>query len=139
MGVVNAVVTEQALHPQRLLDTVSDPAHGAEVLFVGTIRDHDDGRSVLALEYEIHPSAATVLGDLAAAVAAEHPEVTIAVAHRFGPVAIGEPAFVVATASAHRGPAFAAANRLVETVKSQLPIWKRQTFADGSQAWVNSA
>jgi molybdopterin synthase catalytic subunit len=139
MGVVQAIVTQQPLQPQQLLACIAAPAHGAEVLFVGTIRDHDEDRPVLTLEYEIHPSANDVLATLAHEVAADHPEVVLAVAHRFGPVAIGEPAFVVAAGSAHRGPAFAAASELVETVKARLPIWKRQTYADGTYAWVNSA
>jgi molybdopterin synthase catalytic subunit len=139
VSVVHAEVTEQPIVPESLLALVRHEAHGAEVLFVGAIRNHDGGRSVHALEYEVHPSAAQTLVDLAQQVAADHPDARLAVAHRFGVVPIGEPAFVVAAGSAHRGAAFAAAQDLVETVKRKLPIWKRQTFADGTQEWVNSA
>ncbi len=139
MSVVHAEVTAQPLLPESLLALVRDDAHGAEVLFVGSIRDHDGGRSVQALEYEVHPSAAATLVELAQQVATDHPQARVAVAHRYGVVPIGEAAFVVAASSAHRGAAFAAAQDLVETVKEKLPIWKRQTFADGTQEWVNSA
>ena len=63
----------------------------------------------------------------------------MAVAHRYGLIPIGESAFVVAVSSAHRGPAFACCQELVERVKAELPIWKYQEFADGSTEWVNSA
>ena len=139
VSVVHAEVTDQSLDPESLLASVRGDAFGAEVLFLGTIRNHDEGRAVQSLEYEIHPSAPQVLPELADEVAAAFPDVHLAVAHRYGPVPIGEPAFVVAAGSAHRGAAFAAAAQLVETVKSRLPIWKRQTFADGTHAWVNSA
>jgi molybdopterin synthase catalytic subunit len=139
VSVVHAEVTDQPLDPESLRLMVVDPAHGAEVLFVGTIRNHDDGRGVATLEYEIHPSAADVLVELADSVAASHPQARLAVAHRYGPVPIGDAAFVVAAASAHRDAAFDAARELVETVKEKLPIWKRQTFTDGTHEWVNSA
>jgi molybdopterin synthase catalytic subunit len=139
VSVVHAVVTDQPLDPESLRALVIDPAHGAEVLFVGTIRNHDGGRGVATLEYEIHPSAPEVLPELAEIVAAAYPAARLAVAHRYGPVPIGDAAFVVAAASAHRDTAFDAARELVETVKEKLPIWKRQTFTDGTHEWVNSA
>ena len=139
VSVVHAEVTDQPLQPESLLALVRRDAHGAEVLFVGTIRDHDGGRAVESLQYEIHPTASQVLTGLADEVAAAFPEVTLAVGHRFGEVPIGEAAFVVAAGSAHRGAAFASAAQLVETVKTRLPIWKRQTFTDGTHEWVDSA
>jgi molybdopterin synthase catalytic subunit len=75
---------------------------------------------------------------VAAQVAKAHPEVlALAVSHRIGPLAIGDSALACAVSAAHRGPAFAACAALVDEVKLQLPIWKRQEFSDGSEAWVN--
>ncbi|MFI6822932.1 molybdenum cofactor biosynthesis protein MoaE [Micromonospora sp. NPDC050187] len=116
---------------------VADRRAGAVVAFQGVVRDHDHGRSVHALEYEGHPSAAEVLRAVAAEVAA-HPDVyAVAVSHRIGPLEIGDAALVAAVSTAHRAAAFAACARLVDEVKARLPIWKRQVFADGTEEWVN--
>ncbi|MGN6160098.1 MAG: molybdenum cofactor biosynthesis protein MoaE [Marmoricola sp.] len=112
---------------------------GARVSFVGIVRDHDHGRGVVELEYVAHPSAAQVLREIVDRVLAQHDAVLVArVAHRAGLLAVGEHAFVVDVASAHRAAAFAVCGELVEEVKRLLPVWKRQVFADGTEEWVNS-
>jgi molybdopterin synthase catalytic subunit len=116
---------------------VADPRAGAVVTFLGVVRDHDHGRAVTLLEYEGHPTAAAVLREVAAEVAAE-PEVrAVAISHRVGVLKIGEVALVAAVSAAHRAAAFAACARLVDEAKARLPIWKRQVFADGTEEWVN--
>jgi molybdopterin synthase catalytic subunit len=94
---------------------------------------------VASLNYEVHPSAQAVIEKITNEVAAKHEVINVAVAHRYGAIPIGESAFVVAVAAAHRGAAFAACNELVERVKAELPIWKFQEFSDGTTEWVNSA
>ena len=91
---------------------------------------------MLSLEYSGHPSAESVIEQVAASVAAEFPSVTLAVAHRIGALEIGDLALACAVASAHRADAFAACARLVDEVKTRVPIWKKQYFADGSTEWV---
>ena len=116
---------------------VADAAAGAVVSFQGVVRDHDEERGVTLLEYEGHPSAARVLRQVAAEIAA-HPDVSaVAVSHRVGTLAIGDVALVAAVSTAHRAAAFAACARLVDEVKARLPIWKRQVFVDGTDEWVN--
>ncbi|MCW2639325.1 MAG: molybdenum cofactor biosynthesis protein MoaE [Dactylosporangium sp.] len=110
---------------------------GAVVSFAGVVRDHDDGRGVLELEYEGHPSAARILAEVAAEIAADPAVYAVAVSHRIGRLEIGEVALAAAVSTAHRAAAFAACARLVDEVKARLPIWKRQVFADGSEEWVN--
>jgi molybdopterin synthase catalytic subunit len=118
---------------------VARSAAGAVVSFSGVVRDHDGGKAVRALEYSGHPSAGEVITRVAAQIAAAHPEVLgLAVSHRIGPLAIGDSALACAVAAAHRGAAFAACAALVDEVKLQLPIWKRQEFSDGTEQWVNS-
>lgn len=91
-----------------------------------------------ALEYSSHPSAGEVIVKVATQVLAAHPKVLgLAVSHRTGSLAIGDPALACAVSAAHRAEAFAACAALVDEVKLQLPIWKRQEFADGSEEWVN--
>ena len=131
---VTAIVTSEPLDPAALEQPCAQS--GAVVTFVGRVRDHDGGRSVVSLEYSAHPSAPEVLRQIADEVA---PDVlSLAVAHRTGALAIGDVALVAVVASAHRGEAFAQCSRLVEAVKHRLPMWKLQHFADGTQEWVGS-
>lgn len=116
---------------------VGGPRAGATVSFAGVVRDHDGGRAVTLLEYEAHPSAADVLREIAAEVAADPEVLAVAVSHRVGVLAIGDVALAAAVSTAHRAAAFAACARLVDEVKARLPVWKRQVFADGTQEWVN--
>ncbi len=133
-----AAVTEQPLDVEEHARLVSAATAGAVVSFAGVVRDHDGGRAVRALEYSSHPSAADVIARVAAEIAAAHPAVqAVAVSHRVGPLAIGDAALACAVSAAHRGEAFAACAALVDEVKLQLPIWKRQEFPDGTDEWVN--
>jgi molybdopterin synthase catalytic subunit len=116
---------------------VARAAAGAVVSFAGVVRDHDDGRGVLELEYEGHPSAERILAEVAAEIAADPAVYAVAVSHRIGRLEIGEVALAAAVSTAHRAAAFAACARLVDEVKARLPIWKRQVFADGTEEWVN--
>ncbi|MGH3671342.1 MAG: molybdenum cofactor biosynthesis protein MoaE [Pseudonocardiaceae bacterium] len=136
--VLRATVTENPLDVEEHARLVSRSTAGAVVSFSGVVRDHDGGRQVHALEYSSHPSAREVITRVAAQVAAAHPEVLgLAVSHRIGPLMIGDSALACGVAAAHRAAAFAACAALVDEVKLQLPIWKRQEFADGSEEWVN--
>lgn len=118
---------------------VADPAAGGIAIFVGAVRDHDHGRGVTALSYTAHPSAAAELGKVAEKVAASHPILALAVAHRTGDLQIGDLAVVAAVAAEHRDVAFAACRQLVDDLKATVPIWKHQFFAGGDSEWVNSA
>jgi molybdopterin synthase catalytic subunit len=116
---------------------VADPAAGGLVLFCGVVRDHDGGRRVVELEYLGHPSAQRVLDRIVQGFAADPDVIALAASHRVGTLKIGDYALVAAVSTAHRHEAFAVCGRLVEQVKHQLPIWKRQVFDDGSDEWVN--
>ena len=128
------------LSADEVLAAVSDPAAGAVVLFVGTVRDHDHGRAVSELSYTAHPSGAEQLRLCAEKVAARFPVVrALAAVHRTGDLDIGEVAVVVAASSDHRDEAFAACRELIEDLKATVPVWKRQQFAEGESEWVNGA
>ena len=118
---------------------VSDDRAGAVVLFSGNVRDHDHGRSVASLTYEGHPTAQSVLEDVAREIADRFDVVALAVAHRVGPIGMGEAALVAAVATAHRAEAFTACHALVDLTKEKLPVWKHQVFTDGTDEWVNCA
>ncbi|RHA37112.1 molybdenum cofactor biosynthesis protein MoaE [Cellulomonas rhizosphaerae] len=120
------------------VEHVSSPVAGAVATFAGLVRDHDpsvEGR-VVALEYSAHPDADRVLRSIAEAVVAENEILGVAVSHRIGHLEVGQAAIVAAVASAHRAAAFDACRRLVETVKAELPVWKREILEDGSHVWV---
>lgn len=118
---------------------VADERAGAVVSFAGVVRNHDHGRTVTSLTYESHPSADAVLGEIVRAAHQRPGVIHATAAHRVGSLAVGELAFAVAVSSAHREEAFAACAWLVDEVKSRLPVWKHQIFADGSTEWVNCA
>jgi molybdopterin synthase catalytic subunit len=134
-----AAVGEDVLDVDEHARLVDDPAAGAVVTFAGVVRDHDGGRSVNGLEYSAHPTAQSVVAQVAADVAARATGVrAIAVSHRVGPLGIGDVALACAVAADHRKEAFDTCAELVDEVKRLLPVWKHQAFADGSDEWVNS-
>lgn len=138
--VLRATVGEEPLDVEEHARLVDHAAAGAVVTFAGVVRDHDGGRSVNGLTYSAHPTAAAVVAEIAADVAARSDGVrAIAVSHRVGPLGIGEVALACAVAADHRAEAFTTCAHLVEEVKKRLPVWKHQEFADGSDEWVNSA
>jgi molybdopterin synthase catalytic subunit len=116
---------------------VAEHRAGAVVSFQGVVRDHDHGRSVTRLDYEGHPSAESVLREVAAEIAADPDVYAVAISHRVGHLRIGDVALVAAVSTAHRAAAFAACARLVDEAKARLPIWKHQVFEDGTDEWVN--
>jgi molybdopterin synthase catalytic subunit len=132
-------VVESAIDAASLEAAVADRRAGAIVSFSGNVRDHDHGRSVATLTYEGHPSAEAVLREVAKEIEMRFEVIALAVAHRVGPIAIGEAALVAAVATAHRGEAFAACQALVDLTKERLPVWKHQVFTDGTDEWVNCA
>ncbi len=132
-------ITNLEISAAKLGEKVKSDKSGAVVTFSGDVRDIDSGRFVVSLTYEIHPSAKKVLDEIVTRALGSQKEVSIAVAHRFGLIPIGETAFAVAVASEHRREAFEMCSKIVDSVKSELPIWKHQKFSDGTSEWVNCA
>ena len=136
--VVFARISAVEISLEECISAVGGEENGAIVSFSGVVRDHDDGRSVLSLNYEGHPSAGEVITTVAAGIAAEFPSVRIAVAHRVGALMVGDLALACAVGSPHRAEAFAACSKLIDEIKKHVPIWKEQQFVDGSSEWVGS-
>lgn len=133
-------ILDSPLSVDEVMSAVSDAGVGGTVVFVGAVRDHDGPsgaeKGVSALEYSAHPSALAELAAVVDAVTKAFPGVRLAAHHRVGPLEIGDLAVVVAAGAAHREAAFAAARRLIDDLKSHVPIWKHQIFDDGSEEWV---
>jgi len=127
---------ETALSVDEVLAAVSDPGAGGTVVFVGTVRDADEGRVVESLGYSAHPTVDVALREVAEHVAATHPVTALAAVHRVGDLVVGDLAVVVAASCPHRAEAFAACRAFIDELKATVPIWKSQQFGDGSQEWV---
>ena len=136
---MTALVTSDPISAAELTKIVESDEFGAVVTFVGNVRNNDGDKVVTSLMYEVHPLAQDVLLEIITEVSAEYEIGHVAAAHRYGPIEIGESAFILAVSAVHRGPALTACSRLVDEIKSRLPIWKYQVFSDGSTEWVNTA
>lgn len=129
---------DEPLDVEAVRAAVADPAAGGVCVFVGSVRDHDGGRSVSGLGYSAHPSALHRMRALASSVASRRDVRAVAVTHRVGDLVVGDLAVVAAVATGHRGDAFDACRALVDELKATVPIWKHQLFSDGSDEWVGT-
>lgn len=120
-----------------VLTRIGDPACGGLVTFEGRVRNHHLGRDVLRLEYEAYERLALTEGlrilDEAKARFGIHAATCV---HRIGVLAIGETAVLVAVSAAHRDAAFEACRHIIDELKVRVPIWKRETYADGRVEWT---
>ncbi len=115
---------------------VADPVAGAVVTFVGTTRDHNEGRRVLRLEYEAYEEMAVAeMAKLGEAAAKRWPIAKVAIVHRVGVVPIGEASVVIAVSSEHREVGFTACRFLIDKLKELVPIWKKEFF-EGGELWI---
>jgi len=118
--------------------SLADTTCGACVVFEGWVRNHNEGREVLRLAYEVYEPLAMKEGEAIIQEAMQRFEINQARAiHRHGELALTEPAVVVGVASAHRDAAFEACRYIMEEIKHRLPIWKKEYYADGTVDWVN--
>ena len=131
-------VTEAALDPAAAIEAVGRPGCGAVSLFLGTTRDSNAGRVVTLLEYEAYrPMADEMLARVASEMTGRWDLGAVAIAHRIGPVEVGEISLVVAVSSAHRAEAFAACGYAIDRIKQVVPIWKKEHF-EGGQVWIGT-
>ena len=131
-------IRDTPLDVAEVLDALGDAGAGGLTLFIGQVRDHDGGQGVRALDYSAHPTALARLEEVCRRVADEHDVRGVAAVHRVGALEVGDLAVVVATTASHRGDAFAASRALIDTLKSEVPIWKHQVFDDGTEEWVGT-
>ena len=132
-----ADLTRGPIAVERLLAEAARPDCGAVVLFLGTTRDHHEGRRVLRLAYEAYePMARAALERLEAEAVSRSGAARCRIVHRLGEVPIGEASVAVVVTAAHRAPAFEAGRRAMDELKRTVPIWKREFFAAGGAEWV---
>ena len=134
-----AAIRDSPLSVDEVRLAVADPAAGGTALFAGTVRVNDHDRRVTGLSYTAHPSAAGELRKVAEKVAADFPVCALAAVHRVGDLVVGDLAVVVAVSCPHRAEAIDGCRALIDEIKRSVPIWKHQSFEDGSEEWVGSA
>jgi Molybdopterin converting factor, large subunit len=131
-------VTHETIDLQELVRFVSDPEAGAIATFIGTTRNHNDGRKVIALDYDGYPEMAEKELARIGEVARKQWEISrMAIVHRLGPVQITESSVMIAVSSGHRAAAFAACRFAIEEIKRTVPIWKKEVF-EGGEIWIGT-
>ena len=131
-------IVDRPIDVAAVTTAVAGPASGATVTFIGTTRDHHEGRTVTQLEYEAYSDMAlSELRKIAVAAAARWPIGGIAIVHRIGIVPIGEASVVIAVSAAHRAAAFDACRFAIDRLKEVVPIWKKEHF-EGGAVWIGS-
>ncbi|NIP59351.1 MAG: molybdenum cofactor biosynthesis protein MoaE [Gemmatimonadetes bacterium] len=130
-------VTAEPIEVDRVLSTVAAPEDGAVLLFLGVVRDHNDGRPVTGIDYEAYEEMAReVLDEIVAEASERWGTDRIAVVHRTGTLEVGEVSVAIAVSTPHREEAYEASRWLIERIKERLPIWKREHYVDGERRWV---
>ena len=131
-------ISSESLNRKALRASLQDVSSGAFVLFEGWVRDHNEGRPVLRLEYEVYEPLAVTEGNAILEEARQRFAISrVAAVHRQGLLELTEPAVLVGVSAAHRGAAFDACRYVIDEVKARVPIWKREHYADGTTEWVN--
>ena len=131
-------LSHNRLELQPLIDFVTDPEAGAIATFIGTTRNNNDGRKVIALDYEAYPEMAEKELARVGDEATKRWEICrMAIVHRLGPVQITEPSVIIAVSSAHRDGAFAACRFAIEEIKRIVPIWKKEVY-EGGEIWIGT-
>jgi molybdopterin synthase catalytic subunit len=131
-------VTDKPINLQELIDFVTDAEAGAVATFIGTTRNNNEGRKVIALDYEAYPEMAEKqLARLGQEASQKWQICRMAIVHRLGPVQITEPSVIIAVSAAHREAAFAACRFAIEEIKKTVPIWKKEVY-EGGEIWIGT-
>ncbi|HEV3458803.1 MAG TPA: molybdenum cofactor biosynthesis protein MoaE [Thermoanaerobaculia bacterium] len=141
---LNVELVDAPIDPRDVISRVASPACGAVLLFLGTVRDHSHRRdeatgavaAVLKLTYTAYrPMARQALERIVAELERATEGLRLAIVHRLGEVPVGEPSVAIAAAARHRAAAYEASRQALERLKSEVPIWKLEHYADGRAAW----
>ncbi len=135
---IRTAIVTHAIEPRALIAEVESHAHGATSLFLGTVRDVNDGRSVTGMEYTAYDAmAARELEKIAREAAERYGDASIVVEHRVGTLNLGDVSVAIAVAHPHRAHALDATRHVIEQLKKRVPIWKREHYTDGTRDWID--
>jgi molybdopterin synthase catalytic subunit len=135
---MRTAIVEHPLDPSALLAEVAAPSNGASILFVGTVREINDGRDVTGIDYSAYVAMARrELDAIAAEAVLRYHTDQVVVEHRLGTLRVGEASVAIAVAHPRRAAAFDASRFVIEQLKQRVPIWKREHYVDGTREWVD--
>ncbi|MDQ4079238.1 MAG: molybdenum cofactor biosynthesis protein MoaE [Gemmatimonadota bacterium] len=135
---MRTAIVRRPIDPQALLAEVARSANGATILFLGTVRDVNDGRAVSGIEYASYESmAARELETIAREASTRFGTDDIVVEHRIGQLVLGDVSVAIVVAHPHRAEAYDASRFVIEELKRRVPIWKREDYVDGTREWVD--
>jgi molybdopterin synthase catalytic subunit len=133
-----ARLTDQPIDVERLTREVASEGRGAISVFLGTVRNSNDGRPVNGIDYSAYDAMALAeMGRIIEEVSEKFPGVAASVEHRIGTLRVGDISVAIACAHAHRAPALEANRYIIEELKRRVPIWKREHYLDGTSEWVD--
>lgn len=136
---IRTAIVRRAIDVASLLAEVENTANGATVIFLGQVREVNDGRAVTGIEYSAYGEMAErELASIAGECAAKFDIANLAAEHRLGALELGDTSIAIVVAHPHRGKAYEASRFMIEEVKRRLPIWKREAYVDGTSEWVNA-
>lgn len=134
---IRASLTRAPIDPAAVLAEVGADEDGATVLFLGVVRNHAEGRAVAGMRYDAYEEMAVeVLRSIAAEASAQYGAERLSVVHRVGALEVGEVSVAIAVSTPHRAQAYDASRHVIEEIKKRLPVWKKERFAGGDEAWV---
>jgi molybdopterin synthase catalytic subunit len=137
--VTRTAIVESVIDTAALVAEVANIGAGATLLFVGTVRDVNDGRGVSGMEYSAYRGMAErELAEIVREAAARFGTSDIVAEHRIGTLDLGEASVAIAVAHPHRGPAYDASRYIIEQLKARVPIWKLEHYVDGTREWVGA-
>ncbi len=134
---VTAWITREPIAPGDVLDRVGAAEDGAVLLFLGVVRNHNDGAPVRGMTYDAYDEMATsVLVAIARKAAERLGTDRVAVVHRVGELEIGEVSVAIAASSPHRAESFDATRYVIEEIKQRLPVWKKEHYVEAESKWL---
>jgi molybdopterin synthase catalytic subunit len=134
---LRAWLTHERIGAESVLPLVAAPEHGAALVFLGTVRDHNEGRAVSGVHYEGYAEmAARTLSQILDEVAARVQPCKLAAVHRLGELGIGDVSIAIAVSTPHRAEAFEACRNVIEEVKRRLTVWKQERYMEGDREWL---
>ena len=136
---MRTALVDRPIDVNALMAEVARTANGATLLFLGTVRDVNNGRAITGMDYSAYTSMAErELADIVSEAATKYEADDIIVEHRIGTLALGDASVAIAVAHPHRGPAYDASRYVIEQLKQRVPIWKLEHYVDGSREWVGT-
>jgi molybdopterin synthase catalytic subunit len=136
---MRTAIVDHPIDGGALVREVGHARNGATLLFLGTVRDVNEGRAVTGIEYSAYRSMAErEMAEIVSEACREFGTEDIVVEHRLGVLELGEASVGIAVAHARRGQAYDVSRFIIEELKKRVPIWKLEHYADGTREWVNA-